>query len=70
MPDLAVNISTHPDNCDPPCEKVPPCGLTAVVPESTFSSLWDVFLLQDHSFCSFIITRQPFQRKISYKHVF
>ena len=37
--------------------------LKAIVPENTFSRLWDVLLLLDHSFCSFIITRQPIQRK-------
>ena len=37
--------------------------LKAIVPENTFSRLWDVLLLLDHYFCSFIITRQPIQRK-------
>ena len=35
----------------------------AIVPENTCSRLWDVLLLLDHSLCSFIITRQPIQRK-------
>ena len=45
-------------------------AVKSIVPVNTFSRLWDVLLLLDDLFCSFIITRQQIQREIYHIDMF